>query len=147
MEQLAVQVQSLFQFVDGRRDTTLAVRCYHPTVAASGYELSGSVVEVNVADAPFLVDTVSNELRAHGLAVRVVVHPVMGIERGADGGISAVTPARGAERRESVMHFEVDRTLTTAQCDGAGGVAPEGAGRICSLRCAISCPWSSGWNA
>ena len=50
-------------------------------MASDGYETPGSVVDVNVEDAPFLVDTVTAELHTHGLQVRVVVHPVIGIER------------------------------------------------------------------
>ena len=59
----------------------------------------------------WLVDTVTAVLHNYGCQVRLVLHPVMGVERGPDGRIEAVTPARGAPRRESVMHFEVDRRL------------------------------------
>ena len=41
----------------------------------------GTVVEVNLEDAPFLLDSVSNEVQAHGLQVVTVVHPVIGVER------------------------------------------------------------------
>ena len=109
--ELAAQVRGMFEFVNARTPGVLAVRCYRPRLETDGYETPGTVVDVNVEDAPFLVDTVSAELHTHGLQVRVVVHPVIGIERGADGRIVGVTPARGAERRESVMHFETDRTL------------------------------------
>ena len=58
----------------------------------------------------------------------------MGVERAADGTIEAVTPARGAPRRESVMHFQTDRRL-----DNAGLEALEAALRrsLSGLRLAV----------
>ena len=58
-------------------------RCarYNPDFERDGYQTAGTVVEANIEDAPFLIDTVSEELRPHGLQVRSVVHPVLGVER------------------------------------------------------------------
>jgi glutamate dehydrogenase len=107
-------VRSLFAFVDSRRGD-VAVRALNPTRERDGYVTHGTVVEANTQDAPFLIDSVSEELRSRGLEVRVVVHPVMGVERGQDGTVISVGPARGALHRESVMHFEVDRRLPDDQ--------------------------------
>jgi glutamate dehydrogenase len=107
---LAGQIRSLFAFVDGRRGE-VAVRALNPVRESDGYVAAGTVVEANLPDSPFLIDSVGEELRSHGLDVRLVVHPVMGIERAPDGSIAAVGPARGALHRESVMHFEVSRRV------------------------------------
>jgi glutamate dehydrogenase len=76
-----------------------------------GYETAGTVIEVNVADAPFLLDSVSNEVQAHGLSVVQVTHPVIGVERDANGMLTAVRHARHTISRESVEHYELDRRL------------------------------------
>ena len=109
--ELAAQVAGLFAFMNERAPGELAVRAYNPDLETHGWHTSGSVVEAAVEDSPFLVDTVSTEMHVHGLQVRAVVHPVVGVERGDDGRIEAITPARGAARRESVMHFQADRRL------------------------------------
>ncbi len=114
---LAAQIRSLFAFVDGRRGE-IAVRALNPTVAEEGYTAAGTVVEANLPDSPFLIDSVGEELRSRGLEVRAVVHPVMGIERADDGSIVSVGPARGALHRESVMHFEVSRRVPGDQLAG-----------------------------
>ena len=75
------------------------------------------MVEANVEDMPFLIDSVTEELRRHGLAVRNVMHPVIGVERDGNGRLAAVVPARGALHRESVMHFEVDRRMPEAELE------------------------------
>ena len=108
---LAAHVVGLFAFMNERAPGELAVRAYNPDLEADGWHAAGSVVEVGVEDSPFLVDTVSTEMHVHGLQVRAVVHPVMGVERSEDGRVVAITPARGAPRRESVMYFQADRRL------------------------------------
>ena len=45
----------------------LAVRAYNPDLERDGWSASGSVVDVNVEDSPFLVDTVTAEMHAHRL--------------------------------------------------------------------------------
>jgi glutamate dehydrogenase len=112
LDRLAAQVSSLFRFISARRPGELTVRAFNPSRDRDGWESRGSVVEANVDDGPFLIDSVTEELRRHGLTVREVVHPVVGVERDEDGRLTAVVPARGALLRESVMHFEVDRRLS-----------------------------------
>ncbi|MDX6496543.1 MAG: glutamate dehydrogenase, partial [Gaiellales bacterium] len=110
IDRLAAQVVGLFRLVEERRGE-LGVRVLNPTQERDGYTTQGTVIEANTDDAPFLIDSVSEELRRHGLDVRLVLHPVMGIERDQSGAVVSVGPARGALHRESVMHFEVERRL------------------------------------
>ena len=120
VDRMARQVASLYAFLSSRPPGALAVRVQPP--AAESGDPGGTSVDVSVEDSPFLVDTVTAELQAHGLEVRHVVHPVIGVERDEQGKVVQVTPARGARRRESLMHFEVDRTLdeeSAAQLEAA----------------------------
>jgi glutamate dehydrogenase len=112
LDRLAAQVSGLFQFVSQRRPGQLAVRAFNPSRDRDGWQSRGSVIEANVEDAPFLIDSLTEELRRHGLSVREVAHPVIGVERDESGALRAITPARGALHRESVMHFEVDSKLS-----------------------------------
>ena len=114
-EELFGQVIGAFELADARGTEPLAVRAFNPTLAGDGYATVGSIVETSTPDSPFLVDSVSEELQAHGLAIRLLLHPVLGIERDERGRIVAVTSAHGARSVESVMHFEVDRHLTAAE--------------------------------
>ena len=107
-----------FEFASARGAEPIAVRAFTPTIEEHGYELPGSVVETNTEDWPFLVDSVSAELRARGLGIHRVLHPIVGVERDADGAIDAVLHPREASRRESVMHFELERRLTDEQLGG-----------------------------
>ena len=110
-EALCGEIVGAFEFASARGAEPIAVRAFTPTLEEHGYETPGSVVETNTEDWPFLVDSVSAELRARGLGIQRVLHPIVGVERDADGAIEAVLHPREASRRESIMHFDLDRRL------------------------------------
>ncbi len=114
-EELFGQIMGLFELADRRGTEPFTVRAFNPTLASDGYATVGSVVETNCEDSPFLVDSVAEELAAQGLEIRLVIHPVIGTERDAEGRIRRVLHAREAPTRESVMHFEVGRHLAPEQ--------------------------------
>src|SRR4051812_14924119 len=111
-EALFHEVLGAFQLAASRDGAPIAVRAFNPTRVEHGYEPAGSVLETNTEDLPFLVDSVSAELQARGLGIARVLHPIVGTERGADGGIARVLHPSGAPATESVMHFELDRRLS-----------------------------------
>jgi len=86
-----------------------------PTDADEGYGSVGTIVETNTDDSPFLVDSVSEELAARELRVRLLVHPVVGTVRDERGRIERVLSGRDASHRESVMHYELERRLGKAE--------------------------------
>ncbi|HEX6131384.1 MAG TPA: hypothetical protein VF044_06605, partial [Actinomycetota bacterium] len=104
-------VGSAFAFADERGTARTRVRVFTPTLADDGYETPGTVLETNTDDSPFLVDSVREELAARGLEVRRVLHPVVGTVRDEQGRIERVMSGRDASHRESVMHFDLERTL------------------------------------
>jgi glutamate dehydrogenase len=117
------EVVGLFEFADARGREPIAVRAWVPTHERDGYEPAGAVVETNTEDWPFLVDSVTAELQARGLRVQRVLHPIVGVERDADGRIETVLHPREATSRESVMHFELDRRLPESELEAvAAGV-------------------------
>jgi glutamate dehydrogenase len=117
-DDLVAEVLGAFRFASSRGEQPLAVRAFNPTRAGDGYEPLGSVLETNTEDLPFLVDSVTAELEARGLAVVRLRHPVVGVERSASGRIAAVRHPRDAAHRESVMHFDLDRRLPDEELDG-----------------------------
>ncbi|HWK27375.1 MAG TPA: NAD-glutamate dehydrogenase [Solirubrobacter sp.] len=108
--QLAAEVVGAYRFADDRDGAPLVVRAFNPTLEDEGYEPLGSVLETNSDDWPFLVDSVTAALQRRGEQAARIVHPIIGIDR-VDGRIAAVTHARSAVHRESVMHFDLARRL------------------------------------
>ncbi|ATE65616.1 NAD-glutamate dehydrogenase [Rhizorhabdus dicambivorans] len=61
-------------------------------------------------DMPFLVDSVSAAIAAHGIEVRRLLHPVVAVRRDEDGVLNGLLPQGNAgERRESLIYLEADR--------------------------------------
>jgi len=92
-----------------REAETTKVRVYNPTLEEHGWHCEHTVVEVVTDDMPFLVDSVSAALSRQGLAVHLVIHPIVRVHRGADGTATKVANADADDVGpvESFMHFEV----------------------------------------
>ena len=84
-----------------------------PSLDASGPAVG--VVQIHGLDRPFLLATVLATLRRLDLGTLRALHPIIGVERDDDGRLTAVLPARTADRRESIIHVELDRALTEDQ--------------------------------
>jgi glutamate dehydrogenase len=110
-ERLLSEALGAFELAASRDGAAAAVRAFNPTPAEHGYVTTGTVLETNTEDLPFLVDSVSAELEARGLQIVRVVHPIIGTERGGGGRIVRVGHPRESPAAESVMHFELDRAL------------------------------------
>jgi glutamate dehydrogenase len=102
-EALAAEVRGAFELASSRGRAEAAVRAFNGP--------GGAVLETNTRDLAFLVDSVSAELHERGLGIVRVVHPIIGLARDETGRITAVVGPSDVARRESVMHFELDRRL------------------------------------
>jgi glutamate dehydrogenase len=114
-EELFGIIAGAFELVDSRPADEVAVRVFDPIEATDGYTAVGTVIEISAPDAPFLLDSVNEELAARQLGIRHVIHPVIGTERGRDGRLKRIVHVRETSQRESVMHFELDRVLSEAE--------------------------------
>ena len=110
-DQFCAQVADIFAFAAVRPRDEIAVRVFNPTLATHGYEPGGAVVQVAAGDVPFLIDSVSNEIQAGDLDVQWKIHPVIGVERDDGGALTAIVTARTASHRDSIQHYELQRTL------------------------------------
>ena len=99
--------------------THLAVRkAKSHDVRLSDHDFGGAgditVVEIVNDDMAYLLDTVLAELAERGAQVRLVAHPILSVERSADGALAAFRgdadrAGFGAGPRESLIHLHIDR--------------------------------------
>jgi glutamate dehydrogenase len=78
------------------------------------------VLEIVNDDMPFLVDSILGELAERGVEIRLVVHPVFGVERDAKGRLTAFDPTRaksGPRLRESFIHIHIEPIDDAARRD------------------------------
>src|SRR5438552_2262803 len=128
-EEVAALVASAFRFYAGPGDE-LRVRAIAPTYATEGWDASVSVIETVMADRPFIVDTLEAALEAEGVAVRGLLHPIVGAERDLTGRLISLAPPNGSARRESFVHVAVPRTTDAAALAGLEQLARDRLGDV-----------------
>jgi glutamate dehydrogenase len=95
-----------------RRRGETRVSVFTPTLSEHGWTSRRTIVDICTDDTPFLVDSVTAAVARQGLAVHLLLHPVVSVHRGEDGELLE-TDAHGGEL-ESWIHLEVDRIPTEA---------------------------------
>jgi glutamate dehydrogenase len=90
------------------------VRVFNPTIAEHGWQSTHTVIEIVNDDMPFLVDSVTMEVNRHGLTLHLIIHPLMAVNRDADGTLQGLA-ADGVH--ESLIHVEVDRIPEPARLE------------------------------
>jgi glutamate dehydrogenase len=102
---------SHWNFARKREPGQARVRVFNPTIG-DGWQSTHTIIEIVNDDMPFLVDSVTMEVNRQGLTLHLIIHPILSIERTADGTLTGVA-ADGAQdaRRESFIHVEVDHIV------------------------------------
>jgi glutamate dehydrogenase len=81
-------------------------------IESSGAQGARRIMRICIAndDMPFLVDSVAQAIAARGLIIHRLLHPVIRVERDANGVLISAEPLGDDKgRRESLMYIEVDR--------------------------------------
>lgn len=115
-EDLLGALLSHWQFGAQRRPGLPKVRVLSPSPGEDGWGSRHTVVQVVNDDMPFLVDSVSMEIRRQGLGLHLIIHPIYAVQRDANGTLQAIKPRQDAPElpRESWMYIEVDRLVDPA---------------------------------
>jgi len=109
---------SHWNFARKREPGRPRVRVFNPTMEEHGWQSTHTIVEIVNDDMPFLVDSVVMEANRHGLTLHLVMHPIVGVERVADGALTGLAADDSKTRKlESFIHVEVDRLTDVAARD------------------------------
>jgi len=119
---LAAMAASAYGFLRSRGRSPLALRVFTPQAERDGWSSPLTVVESVLDDRPFIVDTLCHAIEARGGEIRLLLHPVLGVERGTDGSLLRVAGPDATPAHESFFHAEVanlpaDETLQQELAD------------------------------
>jgi glutamate dehydrogenase len=94
------------------------VRVFNPSAVENGFESPHTLVLTVTDDMPFLVDSLGMALSRAGLAVHLIVHPVLQVRRDGRGRLTDIG-ANGSQavHPESWQLYEVDRVTEPAQLE------------------------------
>jgi glutamate dehydrogenase len=105
----AALVASFMDFASVRAPGQASVRVFNPSLEQHGWETPHTVVQIVNDDMPFLVDSVCMVLANLGIGIHVLGHPVMRVQRDAEGRIVAIGEDARDGKLESMMHIEINR--------------------------------------
>lgn len=103
-----------------RTERAPVIRVFNPTLAEDGFVSEHTVVQIVNDNMPFLVDSVTMAINRSGRTAHWIVHPLMHVQRDAQGGVSAVASVAAdlaADRDtpvESLIMVECDRIVSAA---------------------------------
>ncbi|MEO5765372.1 MAG: NAD-glutamate dehydrogenase, partial [Casimicrobiaceae bacterium] len=109
---------SHWNFARKRERGSARVRVFNPAIEEHGWQSTHTIVEIVNDDMPFLVDSVTMEANRHGLTLHLIMHPIIAVERAADGTLTGLAADNSTSAtRESFIRVEVDRVMETAGLD------------------------------
>ncbi|RJF89630.1 NAD-glutamate dehydrogenase [Oleomonas cavernae] len=107
-----------WRFAEERLPGHHKVRVFNPRLDVHGWQSAHTVVETVTDDMPFLVDSIAAELARQGRGVHLIAHPVLAVERRADGSRGALlAPDAPGAVLESMIHIEIDEDGDAASRD------------------------------
>ncbi|MFZ6773971.1 NAD-glutamate dehydrogenase [Undibacterium sp. SXout7W] len=123
---LFAQANAHWRLLDTPRTEKIAkVRVFNPTLAEDGFVSEHTVVQIVNDNMPFLVDSVTMAINRSGRTAHWIVHPLMNVQRNAQGlvsSVSAVAAAKTTEKTagsngqvESLIMVECDRIVSPAE--------------------------------
>ena len=107
-EDIAALAERAYDYVKQRQPGDSKIRCETVPLNDSGERKAVTVIEVNNDDMPFLVDSVIGEIADRKLDVRLVSHPVFGVQRKGGELISVGAPNAANALRESFIQIHVE---------------------------------------
>src|SRR5258706_11921131 len=107
---------SHWSFARKREPGRARVRVFNPTISEHGWQSTHTVIEIVNDDMPFLVDSVTMEVNRNGLTLHLIIHPLVAVNRDADGTLQGLADGGGGAH-ESFIHVEVDRVPEPSRLD------------------------------
>jgi len=114
---------SIWNLAKVRKPGEVNLRLFNPSPLQNGWTVDHTVLEIVNEDMPFLVDSVTGELQRRGINIHLVIHPVIRVQRDAQGEIRSIlkngagaknAPGKDAAQAESIMHIQIDHILDPA---------------------------------
>jgi glutamate dehydrogenase len=106
---VAALVMSAFRHMAQSSPDRTDVTVSAPEVDIVSWSAPVTLIRTHAAEAPFIVSTIREYLHERQLPVERFLHPVLKVERNADGTVRSVGPGSAGPPLESLVHCEVPR--------------------------------------
>ena len=126
-ETLAAILRGAVKFIEKKDPHEIRIRAMNPRYDVDGWDSPKTALEISMSDRPFIVDSVSHELKRMGLDIHYLVHPIIRIQRDAEGqmirefdddkGVAEVYELYLIEQVPDDQHEELIRRVTSVLND------------------------------
>ena len=104
---------SLWNSLNGHKDDQPVIKVFNPEVSKHGWKSSHTIIEVIVADMPFLVDSLRIALNRQGVSPHLMINTPIQVVRDKNQQIVQLAPAADKQiknaKTETVFFIEIDR--------------------------------------
>lgn len=114
IEDLYASAKNLYDFIQKRQSSKHKVRVYNPTKQTHGYNSDRTIVECNLDDSPFILDSITAYLFQDDRILHEVIHPIFRITRDSKSQIKNLTLSehedvanKAAGDLESVIQIQI----------------------------------------
>ena len=107
-ESLYAIAVSAYRFLQ-QRNEDLKLRVFNPEYQIEGWESSYTVIELNLVDRPFIVDSVKAAIMRAGYELYHLLHPILAIKRDAEGMLEQLSLEGSASEREAYELYFIER--------------------------------------
>ncbi|MBI4586574.1 MAG: NAD-glutamate dehydrogenase [Planctomycetes bacterium] len=108
--ELVDEILLTYQLMERRKPEEIRVRVLQQPSAKP------ALLQTNMSDQPFILDTVLEILRASEIQTRSYLHPILQVERDPEHRMTAVRPRTAPGSHESVLFFELQPLRDEAAC-------------------------------
>ncbi len=108
-DDLARMCLDSLDFLNRSRPDRVDVEVLNPAQEEAGWHAPVTIIQTNVSERPFIVDTIREFLSSQDLQIAHFVYPLMTVERDRDGWITDLNPPDDPASTESVVYVEVAR--------------------------------------
>jgi glutamate dehydrogenase len=103
--ELGAMILGAWEFLQRARPDRVNVEVADPR--DEGWSAPVSLIRTEVGDRPFIVDTLREYLNAESIAILHYVYPVLRVDRGPDGAITAIGADASGHSLEALGHIEI----------------------------------------
>ena len=91
---------------------------FNPTLEEHGWQSTHTIIEIVNDDMPFLVDSVTMEVNRHGLTLHLIIHPLLLVDRDAEGTLLGLGTEGAPVRAARIVHPRRSRPHHRSQAPG-----------------------------
>jgi glutamate dehydrogenase len=107
--------ESIWSLASVRKNKEVLLRLFNPSIDTDGWSVDHTIIEIVTDDMSFLVDSITAALQKRGLAIHLIIHPVLQVLRDGKSHLCTMTAdaktADGYSVVESWMHIQIDHCL------------------------------------